>query len=429
VATRSAPARSVVRALSQATLSRATRAEVRLVRRETFGDAETENRLIVADNAKALAFLREEFEGRFQCVYLDPPFNTGRRFDEYEDALSPEAWRAMMRERVRGLLPLLADDGAVFVEIDDTEVGSLIQLMDDVFGRAQRVSIVTIVRSASTGHKAINRGPVNVTDFLLIYEKLRGRWKYRPERRPRPGVDRAYSTFLANPEAAADAWRFEPLSKVFAASLGHSSTKEAVRAMGRAPFDEALARFALEHADHVVRFAQPRYDAVSREARVLIDRSRERPDEIFRLERPAHPDFILKGGNRLLFLSRKVCSTKAGPSMVEPLTNLWDDVPFQGLAKEGGVVFSRNKKPERLLARILAMSSDEGDWILDPFLGSGTTAAVAHKMGRRWVGIEKGEQAYRLCVPRLSRVVEGRDPTGVTRATGWRGGGGFDVYA
>ena len=115
--------------------------------------------------------------------------------------------------------------------------------------------------------------------------------------------------------------------------------------------------------------------------------------------------------------------------MVEPLTNVWDDVPFQGLAKEGGVVFSRNKKPERLLARILAMSSDEGDWILDPFLGSGTTAAVAHKMGRRWVGIEKGEQAYRLCVPRLSRVVEGRDLTGVTRATGWRGGGGFGVYA
>jgi adenine-specific DNA-methyltransferase len=115
--------------------------------------------------------------------------------------------------------------------------------------------------------------------------------------------------------------------------------------------------------------------------------------------------------------------------MVEPLTNVWDDVPFQGLAKEGGVVFSRNKKPERLLARILAMSSDEGDWILDPFLGSGTTAAVAHKMGRRWVGIEKGEQAYRLCVPRLSRVVEGRDPTGVTRVTGWRGGGGFGVYA
>jgi len=410
-------------------LARAAEADLRLERREAIGDRAAENRLIVGDNATALLALKPEFEGRFRCIYLDPPFNTGRRFDEYEDSLSPEAWRSMMHERLARLRPLLAEDGAVFVEIDDTEVGSLILLMDEVFGREQRVSVVTIVRSASTGHKAINRGPVNVTDFLLIYEKSRGRWKYRPERRPRGGVDRAYSTFLVNPEAKADAWRFEPLSKVFAAVQGHAATKDAVRAMGRAAFDDALARFALENADHVVRFAQPRYDAVSRQARALIDRSRAQPDSIFRLERGALSDLVLKGGNRLLFLSRKVRSTPAGPSMVEPLTNVWDDVPFQGLAKEGGVVFSRNKKPERLLARILAMSSDEGDWILDPFLGSGTTAAVAHKMGRRWVGIERGEQAHRLCVPRLTRVVLGRDLTGVTRSLGWRGGGGFGVYS
>jgi adenine-specific DNA-methyltransferase len=405
------------------------RPELRLARRETLGDPESENRLIVADNAEALAALKVELEGRFRCIYLDPPFNTGRRFDEYEDALTPERWRSMMRSRLELLLPLLAEDGAVFVEIDDTELGPLIRLMDEVFGRAQRVSIVTIVRSASTGHKTINRGPVNVTDFLLIYEKARGHWKYRPERRPRAGVDRAYSTFLSNPEAPMDAWCFEPLAKVVAANAGYSATKDAVRAMGRAAFDHELERFALDRADHVVRFAQPRYDAVSQDARAAIDRSRAQPDAIFRLARSGHPDLILRGGNRLLFLSRKVRPSKAGPSMVEPLTNLWDDVPFQGLAKEGGVVFSRNKKPERLLARIVAMSSDEGDWILDPFLGSGTTAAVAHKMGRRWVGIEKGEQAYRLCVPRLSRVVHGEDLTGITSATGWRGGGGFGVYA
>jgi adenine-specific DNA-methyltransferase len=430
VAPRSSPSRSVVRALEEVAVSASeTRRGLRLVRRETVGDPESQNRLIVADNAEALAAIRPELEGRFRCIYLDPPFNTGRRFDEYEDALTPERWRSMMRSRLELLLPLLAEDGAVFVEIDDTELGPLIRLMDEVFGRAQRVSIVTIVRSASTGHKAINRGPVNVTDFLLIYEKARGNWKYRPERRHRAGVDRAYSTFLANPEAPLDAWRFEPLAKVVAANAGYSATKDAVRAMGRVAFDHELERFALEHADHVVRFAQPRYEAVSRDARASIDRSRAQPDAIFRLARSGHPDLILRGGNRLLFLSSKVRPSKAGPSMVEPLTNLWDDVPFQGLAKEGGVVFSRNKKPERLLARILAMSSDEGDWILDPFLGSGTAAAVAHKMGRRWVGIEKGEQAYHLCVPRLSRVVLGEDLTGITRETGWRGGGGFGVYA
>jgi adenine-specific DNA-methyltransferase len=431
VAPRPSPSRSIVRPTRAAvsSLREERPPRHRLARRRTVGDPTSENRLIVADNAQALASMRPEFEGRFRCIYLDPPFNTGRRFDEYEDALTPEGWRSMMRARLALLLPLLADDGAVFVEIDDTELGSLVQLMDEVFGRAQRVSIVTIVRSASTGHKAINRGPVNVTDFLLVYEKSRGRWKYRPERRTRAGVDRAYSTFLENPEDPERAWRFEPLARVVAAASGYGATKDAVRAMGRAVFEDTRERFALEHADHVVRFAQPRYEAVSREARALIDRSRAEPDAIFRLERSEHPDLILRGGNRLLFLSRKVRPSPTGPSMVEPLTNLWDDVPFQGLAKEGGVVFSRNKKPERLLARILGMSSDEGDWVLDPFLGSGTTAAVAHKMGRRWVGIERGEQAYRLCVPRLSRVIAGKDLTGVTGATDWRGGGGFGVYA
>jgi adenine-specific DNA-methyltransferase len=114
--------------------------------------------------------------------------------------------------------------------------------------------------------------------------------------------------------------------------------------------------------------------------------------------------------------------------IVEPLTNVWDDVPFQGIAREGGARFVRNKKPEKLLARILAMSTDPGDWVLDPFLGSGTTAAVAQKMGRRWIGIEQGDHVDALCLPRLRRVVDGQDATGVSRALGWGGGGGFHVW-
>ena len=412
--------------------ARPSRATPPLTLRETVGDPLSPNRLIVGDNAEVLAALACEFRGRFRCIYLDPPFNTGRIFDQYRDARSPRDWRAMMRERLELLAPLLADDGAIFAEIDDTELGALVGLMDEVFGRAQRVSIVTVVRSASTGHKAKNRGPVNVTDFLLVYEKARGAWRCRPQVRTRSGVDPAYSTFLENPEDPMRAWRFEPLAKAALRALGHSSTKDAThakRALGPVAWKAEVARFALEHADHVVRFAQPRYEAVSREAQALILRSRAEPDRIFLLERPRHPDLILKGGNRLLFLSRKVRQSPHGPVVVEPLTNVWDDLPFQGIAKEGGVVFSRNKKPERLLARILAMSTDVGDWVIDPFLGSGTTAAVAHKMGRHWLGIESGEQAYNLCLPRLSRVVAGGDKTGVTRAFGWQGGGGFGVYA
>jgi adenine-specific DNA-methyltransferase len=408
--------------------ARPSRAAPALTRRETIGVPESPNRLIVGENADALAALGPEFRGRFRCIYLDPPFNTGRVYEEYNDARSPSDWLAMMRERLLLLLPLLADDGAIFVEIDDTELGSLIELMDSVFGRAQRVSVVTIVRSASTGHKAKNRGPVNVTDFLLIYEKSHGSWRCRPQERVREGRDPAYSTFLLNPDAPMRAWRFEPLAKVALAQAGYKRVTEATRAKGRAGWNAELSLFALAHANHVVRFAQPRFEAISHEAQALILRSRAEPDRMFRLKRSGRPDLLLRGGNRLLFLASKVRKGPTGPIVVEPLTNVWDDVPFQGIAKEGAVVFARNKKPERLVARLLAMSTDEGDWVLDPFLGSGTTAAVAHKMGRHWVGIEKGDQAYRLCLPRLSRVVEGSDPTGVTRSSGWRGGGGFGVY-
>jgi adenine-specific DNA-methyltransferase len=178
-----------------------------------------------------------------------------------------------------------------------------------------------------------------------------------------------------------------------------------------------------------VRFAQPRYEAVSRAAQIAIDVSRRKRGRVLRLSRPGHADLLLFNGNRVLFLGKKVIETASGPQLVEPLTNVWDDVPFQGIAKEGGVVFPRNKKPERLIERVLSLSTSAGDWVLDPFVGSGTTAAVAEKMGRRWIGIDDGEVLKSLAIPRLTRVVSGEDLAGVTRGHGYAGGGGFAVFA
>ena len=382
------------------------------------GEARAGNVLVHGENLEAMGRLaRAGFGRRFRCVYLDPPFNSGRRFAEYDDALSPEAWRAMMRERIEAARELLADDGAMFVEIDDTELGALQLLMDEVFGRAQRVSTITVVRSAATGHKAINRGPVNVADYLLVYARDRARWRCNQLVRERRGYDRAYGTWLENPDDLCARWRFEPLAA------------RARRALGDAGATRAdVEAWAIEHAANVVRFAQPRYEAVSTKARALIDRSRREPERVLRLRRPGRKDLVLRGGNRVLFLADKVVVEDGRARLVEPLTNVWDDVPFQGIAREGGARFIRNKKPERLLARVIAMSTDPGDWVLDPFLGSGTTAAVAHKMKRRWVGIERGAHVDALCIPRLARVVDGTDATGVTRAFDWRGGGGFDVW-
>jgi adenine-specific DNA-methyltransferase len=383
----------------------------------SYGDPRAENALVHGENLDAMRRLaRAGFAARFRCIYFDPPFNSGRRFAEYRDAQSPEAWRGLIRERIVAARELLADDGAIAVEIDDTELGPLHLAMDEVFGREQRISTITVVRSAATGHKTVNRGPINVTDFLLVYAKDRRKWRCNSLVRERGRYDGAYSTWLENPGDPPHQWRFTTL------------VANVRRELGREPSRADVEAYAVEHAEHVVRFAQPRYDAVSREARALIDRSRREPDRVLHLAREKHKDLVLRGGNRVIALADKVIERDGRRLLVEPLTNVWDDVPFQGIAREGGARFVRNKKPEKLIARILAMSTDPGDWVLDAFLGSGTTAAVAHKASRRWIGIERGDQVDTLCVPRLRRVVDGEDASGVTRAFGWRGGGGFRVW-
>ncbi|MGO8992109.1 MAG: site-specific DNA-methyltransferase [Polyangiaceae bacterium] len=412
-------------------VGRVAAAFVRDDARSSAAFAEGENRLIQGDNLAAMRWLAGAgFAGRIRCAYLDPPYNTGRAFAEYDDALSDDDWCAMMLPRMQVLRELLAEDGALFAEIDDTMLAPLHALLDETFGRSNRVSTITIVRSASTGHKAINAGPVNVSDFLLAYAKAKPRWRSNPQWRERRGYDPAYGHFVPNREEATEAWRFESLRAHACAHLGYASPREARAALGKEALLRAIERFAVEHADLVARFAQPRVEAVSREARALIARSKREPDTTFRLVRSGYKDMILRAGNRVLFLGDKVRVREDGTKViVEPLTNVWNDVPFQGIAREGGVVFSRNKKPERLVERVLAMSTGMGDWVLDPFLGSGTTAAVAHKMGRRWVGIEQGAQMGTMCLPRLGRVVRGEDATGITRASAWQGGGGFGVYA
>ncbi|HSO40187.1 MAG TPA: site-specific DNA-methyltransferase [Labilithrix sp.] len=396
----------------------------RVVRRYGASD---DNLLVHGDNLLALRALAGRFRGKIRCVYLDPPFNTGRSFAEYKDVLSTADWTRMMRPRLEALLPLLTEDGSVFAEIDDTQLAHLLLLMDDVFGAKNRISTITVVRSATTGHKAINAGPVHVSDFVLAYAKDKKQWRYRPQVRVREGLDPAYNTWLDDPDAAPARWTFRPLRAAIAEGLGYGSTREAVHALGRDGFALRTVDLALASARHVVRFAQPRYEAIGRAAQAIVDRSRAAPERVLVLEREGRAPFMVRGGNRVLFLRDKVRMIAGRPSIVEPLTNVWTDVPFQGIAREGGVVFTRNKKPERLVARVLAMATDAGDWVLDPFLGSGTTAAVAHKMGRRWVGIEDGAHLTTLAEPRLARVIAGEDATGITAETGFAGGGGFGV--
>jgi len=388
----------------------------------------TDNRVIFGDNLLALKALEQEFAGRIKCVYIDPPFNTGQAFPEYDDGIEHSLWLSLLAQRLRLLHTLLREDGALFVEIDDTESSYLQVLLDEIFGRPNRIATVCVKRSAATGHKAINPSPVNVAEYIHVYAKDKSQWRYKPTWVARGDYDWAYKTRLINPEEHFSSWRFEPLSEHVASRCGYADTREAKKALGKSAFDTKLVEFALGAPSEVVRFAQPNYQAVSKAAQALIDESKANPDRVLRLERDAYSDMYFLAGNRILFLASKVEGDGDGAALVEPLTNWWDDIPWQGIAREGGVAFPKNKKPERLIQRILGMCTEPGDWVLDSFAGSGTTGAVAQKMGRQWIIVELGEHCHSLVLPRLRSVIDGEDPGGITETVGWKGGGGFRYY-
>ena len=383
-----------------------------------------DNRLIHGDNLLALKALEQEFAGKIKCIYIDPPFNTGQAFEHYDDGLEHSLWLSLIRDRLQVLHSLLADDGTLFVHIDDNEIAYLIVLLDEIFGRTNRVSVVTFKQGAPTGHKAINPGCVTTTNFVLLYAKDHSRWT--PNRlfvaRER---DVRYSQFVRNRDKHISKWEIIPLLEGFAEEVG-LDTKEARARVKTEP--ELLDAFVLEHADAVAQLVRPDYKAVSEAARQMIDRSKADPENVFHLPREEHSDFYFIRGQRILFYANKIKTIDGEQVSGEPLTTLWDDLLSNNLHKEGGVAFPKSKKPEALLKRVIELSTRKGDWVLDSFAGSGTTGAVAHKMGRRWVMVELGEHCHSHVLPRLKSVIDGSDSSGVTSDVKWKGGGGFRFF-
>ena len=368
-----------------------------------------DNMLIHGDNLLALKALEHDFAGQVKCIYIDPPYNTGNAFDYYDDGLEHSIWLNLMRERLEILKHLLSEDGSIWISIDEKEGHYLKVLCDEIFGRHNFVIQTTIQRGGVTGHKAINPTPVQVCDYMLTYAKNKEQWVYHPVYAPR-GYDKAYNKYIVNWDEPYQKWEIAPIKKLLSER--------------KCSIDELLQT----EGHRIIRTAQPDYNAVGKEIKDLIDKSEENPSGIFYLHRENNPDIYMKDGERILFYKDKLRKIDGEWITVELVTNLWTDMNYQGIAREGGVTFRKNKKPEVQIARILEMSTMPGDLVLDSFLGSGTTCAVAHKMGRRWIGIELGEHCNTLCIPRLSRVINGEDSTGVSKKYEWHGGGGFRFY-
>ncbi|MBI4625040.1 MAG: site-specific DNA-methyltransferase [Verrucomicrobia bacterium] len=383
-----------------------------------------DNRLIFGDNLLALKALEQEFAGKINCIYIDPPFNTQQAFEHYDDTVEHSLWLSLIRDRLDLLRRLLSSGGTLFVHIDDNELGYLIVLLDELFGRDNRVYVVTFKQGSATGHKAINPGCVNTTNFLVIYAKDKSRWIPKRLFTARERDDR-YNQFIENVEMPYSKWRITTLTKAFAVAKGFSEKDARIYAKAK---PEELDQFVIRNASHVIRLARPSYESVSGDARKLIDESKRNKEAIFRLERNDYSDIYLKGGERILFYADKLKEIDGKLMAAEPLTTLWDDILSNNLHAEGGVDFPKGKKPEALIKRAVELATDPGDWVLDSFAGSGTTGAVAHKMGRRWIMVELGEHCHTHIIPRLKKVIDGADPGGITEMAGWKGGGGFRYY-
>ena len=391
---------------------------------KSYGDKNTHNMLIHGDNLLALKALEQNYTNRIKCIYIDPPFNTGQAFENYDDGLEHSLWLSLISDRIKILHKLLSSDGSLFVHIDDNELGYLIVLLDEIFGRNNRLYIVTFKQGSATGHKSINPGCVTTTNFVVMYAKNKADWSpnrvYTARER-----DKRYTQFIENYEDNYKDWKTCTLLKAYSSKAGISEAE--ARKMIKANPD-LLDNFVEENAERVVRLARPDYKSVSERARQLIDKSKEEPDKVVFLQREGYSDMYFTNGERILFYSSKLKEIDGELIAGEPLTTLWDDILSNNLHNEGGIKFPKGKKPEFLIKRVFDLCTNAGDVVLDSFLGSGTTAAVAHKMGRKWIGIELGEHCETHALPRLSDVVNGKDTSGISNAVGWKGGGGFKYY-
>lgn len=404
---------------------------------KSYGDPASKNMLIHGDNLIALKALEADFTGKVKCVYIDPPFNTGQAFENYDDDLEHSIWLDLMARRLRIIYNLLEENGMLWVHLDDVEVHYCKVLLDEIFMRRNFVSHITYERSAVAG---IGQGGylVNTTEHILLYKK-----GALPNKN-----NQSYEELGMNIMKRYNKYVSDFGTRQLVRESVSKSNGEAIRVYKHIGFkieSISLKNAAKREKKLRAEFAS-HLDTLFRGNRVQKENEFQN-DIISGLDKDGFysMDYVPSRGknegqqitlyyyNCELLSWLKDTTTLNEEGMLTKstkMTTLWKhgEIPKADIANEGGVYFPRGKKPEQLLRRIIEMSTDPGDIVLDSFLGSGTTTAVAHKLGRQWIGIEMGEQAYTHCKKRLDYVIDGEDQSGISKAVNWHGGGGYHFY-
>jgi adenine-specific DNA-methyltransferase len=353
-----------------------------------------DNRLIFGDNLLALKALEQEFTGKVKCIYIDPPYNTGSAFEHYDDGVEHSTWLSLIRERLEILWNLLSNEGSIWISIDDYEMAYLKVLCDEIFGRSSFIaSNIWQKRYSRENREAIG----DVHEYILLYAKNPQVFKItRNKVSLTPEQAKVYRNPNNDPKGA---WRTIPIT----AQAGHATKEQ---------FYEIVAPGG--------KIFKPSEGRCWGLAKSTFEKLRSENKIYFGKDNNSQPNLI-----RYL-------------SEVEGVVP-WTWWPHEEVGhtdeskKEIHALFGKENafdtpKPERLLKRILEIATNSGDLILDSFAGSGTTGAVAQKMGRRWIMIELGEHCHTHIIPRLQKVINNEDPGGITKTINWQGGGGFRYF-
>ncbi|MCL1885438.1 MAG: site-specific DNA-methyltransferase [Dehalococcoidia bacterium] len=395
---------------------------------KSYGDIDSENMLIHGDNLLALKALEQEYAGRVKCIYIDPPYNINAANLHYEDDIPVSDWLNLMKARVETLHRLLSKDGIIFISINYENMFHLKLLLDDIFGSNNFCNIVTVKTATTASYRSINDCPVNISEHIIIYAKNKNYAQFIPQY-VEVDYSEDYSNYIENFDKPQVQWKMRKIDDIIYKQEGVSDWKEYKARFGdfwKEIRYKAKSIFALHNKESVCSLNTLQKPA--RAVAEMIEKSKLGKNTFFVFERPLKDSIIIYNGRTLAFYSSKVRYIDDSYKPSDILTNIWTDISFLSLGLEGGVDFANSKKPEKLIERIIKLSTNPGDLVLDSFLGSGTTAAVAHKMGRRWIGIEMGDHAYTHCKVRLDKVIDGTDAGGITKTVGWQGGGGYRFY-
>ena len=383
---------------------------------------ENDNLIIKGNNLIALHSIKDKYKGKIKLIFIDPPYNTDNDSFRYNDKFTLSTWLTFMKNRLEVCKELLSKDGAIFMQISDKRQAQLKILCDEIFGYDNFINTISVKTKSPSGFKTVNLGLFETAEYIHIYTKNKKEWKYN-QQYEKSDYDENYSKVITNFEEEYSKWKVENIKDIILLENNMKNVKEYEDKYGKDTLKVAIKRYAIDNAERVFRLTTINNDA-GKETLEIKAESLKNKGVVMIVNREDKDNRFVLNGQEMSFYSKKIRELNGEITPTTLLTNIWTDIAWEGIANEGSVKLKKGKKPERLLKRIIEMATSENDIVLDFFLGSGTTCAVAHKLGRRYIGIEQLDYGNNDSVNRLINVIN-NDNTGISKLTDWKGGGQF----